>query len=585
VYSLRAEITRIGRQPDCDVFLDSKDVSRYHAQIVRESGRFMIEDLRSRNGTQVNGQILTGALALEDGDEITISSLRFAFLTQKALLHDSSSSGYAPTVITLSSGSLSGVSDNIPLVVNPGDRIPAEAFGFCNLNSSAIVSRTSVGQPDGGWPTLKQPEHKLLQALQLHHRLRGKILEHDVVLSVLEGLFEAFDAAERIAVILRSPDGNGFVVAAASSRNAPGEIRISIPLLYSVMQSGGSVLHVEREPASVTAKRPPNDLLVRYLLGSTLIDGDRTARGAIQLETRRSGGFEPLDAECLAILSHVISCRLDDCAAADLVTRNTLLHRSIESADHLRRQLTPVKLLRVQEFQVRHQMLTVPEIAADLVDYVRLNDGRLACFILDVPGRGPLAVGLMAAIGHVVTRALVASESPAESIRIVEEDLRTRMAEFPMITSLCAAILDPTRSTVTVSAAGQCPAFHFREGTVEPVTAEAMAGPPLGAPRETCQDCEIFLAPDDVLLLCSDGIARIPAEDGMLATPIEIRRLLERADCDARTGLEDRVIQEIVERQGRSTLQDDIALLAIHRSEATLLNSDVGPVRDTQVQR
>lgn len=45
---------RIGRSPDCDVILDYPVVSREHARIIESSGQFILEDLRSTNGTSVN---------------------------------------------------------------------------------------------------------------------------------------------------------------------------------------------------------------------------------------------------------------------------------------------------------------------------------------------------------------------------------------------------------------------------------------------------------------------------------------------------------------------------------------------------
>jgi ABC transport system ATP-binding/permease protein len=47
---------QIGRDPGCDVVLDSPTVSRFHAQIERVGQRYRLQDLRSANGTFVNDQ-------------------------------------------------------------------------------------------------------------------------------------------------------------------------------------------------------------------------------------------------------------------------------------------------------------------------------------------------------------------------------------------------------------------------------------------------------------------------------------------------------------------------------------------------
>jgi pSer/pThr/pTyr-binding forkhead associated (FHA) protein len=49
--------TVIGRHSDCDVVIDSREVSRRHAELFQASpNQWMIKDLGSSNGTSVNGQ-------------------------------------------------------------------------------------------------------------------------------------------------------------------------------------------------------------------------------------------------------------------------------------------------------------------------------------------------------------------------------------------------------------------------------------------------------------------------------------------------------------------------------------------------
>ena len=73
--------TVIGRSPDCDIFLDDVTVSRRHALLVREGGRFRIEDQGSLNGTFVNRRRIESA-ELENGDELQIGKYRLTFLGQ-----------------------------------------------------------------------------------------------------------------------------------------------------------------------------------------------------------------------------------------------------------------------------------------------------------------------------------------------------------------------------------------------------------------------------------------------------------------------------------------------------------------------
>ena len=71
--------TRIGRSPDCDVFLDDVTVSRNHAVLIDENGSFVVEDQGSLNGTFVNRKRIETA-RLENGDEVQIGKYRMTFI-------------------------------------------------------------------------------------------------------------------------------------------------------------------------------------------------------------------------------------------------------------------------------------------------------------------------------------------------------------------------------------------------------------------------------------------------------------------------------------------------------------------------
>jgi len=63
----------IGRGNDCEVILPERQVSRYHAEILHETGKFFLHDLDSKNGTHLNGNQVKGTVPLNDGDEIQIA--------------------------------------------------------------------------------------------------------------------------------------------------------------------------------------------------------------------------------------------------------------------------------------------------------------------------------------------------------------------------------------------------------------------------------------------------------------------------------------------------------------------------------
>ena len=81
VFGLGPDRTTVGRSPDCDIFLDDVTVSRRHAVITEQDGRFVIEDLGSLNGTFLNRHRIEQA-ALSDDDELQIGKYRLVFLAR-----------------------------------------------------------------------------------------------------------------------------------------------------------------------------------------------------------------------------------------------------------------------------------------------------------------------------------------------------------------------------------------------------------------------------------------------------------------------------------------------------------------------
>lgn len=70
----------IGRSPEADVVLLDEKVSRLHCGIRLWDGEFYIKDLKSRNGTFVNGERVDVA-KIKPGDEIRVGSIVFSFET------------------------------------------------------------------------------------------------------------------------------------------------------------------------------------------------------------------------------------------------------------------------------------------------------------------------------------------------------------------------------------------------------------------------------------------------------------------------------------------------------------------------
>ena len=79
VFQINQELTNLGRKLDNHIVLNDPRVSRNHAQIRLIESQFVILDLNSTGGTQVNGSKITKSV-LYSGDNISLAGMEIKFV-------------------------------------------------------------------------------------------------------------------------------------------------------------------------------------------------------------------------------------------------------------------------------------------------------------------------------------------------------------------------------------------------------------------------------------------------------------------------------------------------------------------------
>jgi adenylate cyclase len=138
-YTFAAGEVVIGRSPECQIVLRDFGISRNHAKVVvAEDGTARILDLKSKNGTQVNGVQIVEA-PLRDGDKILLGKFELTFgkaLESKVVLDEAKPLSEEAGTIIRSVGELSRLLTAVPVPGAPADEKKAPAVDVQEIEKS-----------------------------------------------------------------------------------------------------------------------------------------------------------------------------------------------------------------------------------------------------------------------------------------------------------------------------------------------------------------------------------------------------------------------------------------------------------------
>ena len=162
-FSLDQEATILGRHPDSTIYLESQAVSRHHARIRAREAEYLVEDLRSSNGTFLNGKQIAGPVPLTEQDTLQIG----------------------------------------PVPVRPcaGWHTPV-----CPMEESMVIREQINAAPSSHSFPGQDPAHKLRVVLEIAQNL-GRTLDLEMLLDkLLDQLMQLFPQADRAMVLLCEAD-------------------------------------------------------------------------------------------------------------------------------------------------------------------------------------------------------------------------------------------------------------------------------------------------------------------------------------------------------------------------------------------
>jgi sigma-B regulation protein RsbU (phosphoserine phosphatase) len=516
----------IGRDPDVEIALPSKLVSRRHACVSFEGGQFYIEDLDSRNGVLLNGERITGKKSFTEQDKVRIVDFVLA-LEQPA-----------PG----------------PALVDRDQRVRQQVNAdTANLDLYSL-----------------QSSHKLQVVLQLSRHLSLAADRATLFEQLLQHLLELFPRADRGVVVLCEKDK--FLVEALKTRNkgAAVNLPISRTIVRKALDEGLGILsediHSDERFASGSSLEHVD---IRTLLCVPMIGHEGGRLGALQLTSAR---FEdPFVAEDLHLLTTIgmqAAMVLENLSLQEERIQQAQLRKELAMAREIQQSFLPVNFTPIASgsYELFAVIYPAREVSGDLYDFFPLDDGRLAFFVGDVSGKGMSAALFMVA-AHVLTRHLaMGASSPAATLAALNNAL-VRDNQAGMFVTMLHGIIDPQNGATWLSSGGHPRPLHCRrDGAVAEVSMQT--GRLLGAENGELDlsDTGLKLEPGETLILYTDGVTEARAADGPMFGRDRLCQLLGglRTTMSLEAWAE-RIRLAVELYSGSASLQDDLTLLLLRR--------------------
>ncbi len=488
-FELEGEQWVVGRSPECDVVLDIAAVSRRHAILLEEQGRYFVQDLGSRNGTYINGQRVADRAPIRNGDKVLVCDTLFEFRneTDEDRLADAEPNG-SSLLVPLKEGDEPG----------PG--------------TSSIMATLDVSRgPSVSWQFSAKPEAQLEAILEISHNLSNTLSVKEILPKLLDSLFKIFVQADRGFVIMRLREDAPLVPVASKARRAVDEqsMRISRTIVEQALQNKKAILSTDAatderfEMAQSIA-----DFEIRSLICAPMLSSSGDPLGVIQIDTNNQRSrFTDQDLQLLAGVANQASIAIDNAKLHEEAVKQRALQRDLEVAHQMQHALLPSSSPSVQGYHFFEFYEAAHQVGGDYYDYIMLSDDRFAAVVGDVAGKGVSAAILMAKLSSDVRFWLAREPDAARALAEINAAFSRHEWDDRFVT-MVVAVVDPHTHTLTLVNAGHMPPLlRDQANKVQEIGGE-QAGLPLGVIDD--YQYEAFqheLQPGDFITIFTDGFS------------------------------------------------------------------------------
>jgi sigma-B regulation protein RsbU (phosphoserine phosphatase) len=306
------------------------------------------------------------------------------------------------------------------------------------------------------------------------------------------------------------------------------------------------------------------DASIRNLLCAPLIaKGELT--GVLTVYNKKAGGtFTEDDLRLLAIIGAQSAQIVENARLNEQEKLFLKMRQEVGLAARIQNDLLPSAVPEIPGYDLAGRNLPAQEVGGDHYDFIPIDGTKIAICVGDVSGKGLPASLLMSNLQATVRSQTLSNPSPRECVTR-SNTLLYRSTSPEKFATLFYCILDYAKHTLTFCNAGhEFPFLISGKGTIRRLETGGLA---VGMLEEFPYSEEtVTMEPDDLLVVCSDGVAEaMDLNQSQFGDERLTRVLLEYRGMTA-TQVVEEVIAHIREHAGSAPQMDDVTLVAVKRA-------------------
>ena len=532
LFPLDRDRTVIGRNPECDIVLTPKSVSRRHAAISRRGREYLIEDLGSTRGTYVGGVKLSQPAVLNDAAPIQLGDIQLMFQQAVIEIYD--------------------------------EEEKSTIFASIDMKTPSSRSLMEV-----------RPAAKLRALMRINQVFGSALAMGELIDQVLTSLFEIFPRAERGFVLLLDRETGQLAPTAIRTRSGPtNDLKISKTILERVLKDGQAILSKD-----VMQEFPLSESLaestIRSIMCAPILDRSQLPIGVVQIDTRDGRGrFNQEDLDLLVSVAGQISFAVQNAKLHQDLLRQRELEKELMVAREVMQALLPERPASVPGYTFWHSYEPARQVGGDYFGFIPLGDPavmrdtpplRWAIAVGDVVGKGLPAALLTAKLSAEVRLFLQTEDDPAAVVSRLNRQLFDH-GVLDMFVTFLLAVLDVPSHRLTVVNAGHCyPVIRRQDGSLE-ILGAAVQGFPLAIQQDgNYQRVETSLEPGELMVLTTDGIIDALSPRGERFTDARLHAAVVGTPADP-AAVGERILAAVRGHMGTQPQFDDITLVVVGRT-------------------